>query len=138
MIVGSKNSSNIGRSLVVAGLLLTASAALVLLSPEHLSETLARRLLGALLGAVVVSYANAVPKMLTPLARLRCDPSTEQAVRRFTGWTLVLGGLGYVAAWLFAPLDHASTIAIAALGSAVLLVAIRYSLVIGRRPGAPR
>lgn len=138
MTEGPKTPSLIARSFVGAGLILAASAALSLASPEYLSEAFARRLLGALLGAVVVMYANVVPKALTPLARLRCDPSTEQALRRFSGWALVLGGLGFAAAWLFAPIANARILAILALGSAVLLVAIRYSRVLGHRPGAPQ
>ena len=45
---------------------------------------------------VVVVCANAIPKSLTSLARLRGSPAAEQAARRFAGWSLVLGGLGYV------------------------------------------
>lgn len=72
-----------------------------------------------------------VPKALTPFARLRCDPEKEQSPRRFTGWALVLGGLGYATAWMFAPIASARLLAIAALGSALLLVVVRYGLVMG-------
>lgn len=52
---------------------------------------------------MVVAFANVIPKSLTSMARLR-SPANEQATRRFAGRSLVLGGLGYVLAMLFAPL----------------------------------
>ena len=58
------------------------------------------------------------------MARLRCSPAREQAARRFAGWSLVLGGLGYVAAALTAPLASmhlvGGVILAAALAAAVL------------------
>lgn len=94
-------------------------------------DDLARRLWGVLLGAVVIVYANAAPKTLPPLARMRCDPAAEQALRRFTGWALVAGGLGYAAAWLFAPLQSARLLAAGSLGGALLLVVLRYGWTLG-------
>jgi len=90
MTTNSSRSSHasIVRGLIIAALLLAVSLLLAALSPDHLSPELARRLLGVLMGAVVVVYANAVPKALTPLILTRCDPGAEQAMRRFTGWSL--------------------------------------------------
>lgn len=113
------------RSLMIAGLLLGVSAALAFLSPEFISPGLAQRLLGALMGAVVVVYANAAPKALLPLDQLRCAPAAEQAKRRFTGWTLTLGGAAYALAWMIAPLEHANLISASLLGAALLLVVAR-------------
>lgn len=123
--------SPIARALLVAGVIMAASASLAYASPEYISTALAGRLFGTMLGAVVVFYANVVPKSLIPLARMRCDPATEQALRRFAGQALVLGGLGYAAASLLAPLGMARYLAIAALSSALLAVAIRYRLALG-------
>lgn len=127
----SFTTSPITRSLFAAAFIIAASAALSYASPAFISDELARRLLGAMLGAVVVLYANAAPKALTPLTRMRCDPVVEQALRRFAGRTLVLGGLGYTAASLLAPIESAQLLAIAALGSAVLAVVIRYGIAVG-------
>lgn len=122
------------RALIGAAFILTASAALAFASPGVISQELASRVWGVILGAIVVLYANAAPKTLTPLARMRCDPATEQAVRRFSGWAIVVGGLGYAGAWLVAPLEHAQLLSIAVLGSALLLVMARYGLMLaGRR-----
>ena len=118
----------ITRGLIVAGVLLAATVVIRLLSPAHLDPGVARRLLGILLGAVVVGYANGVPKALSPLMRMRCDPAAEQALRRFTGWSLALGGTAYAAAWAIAPLTHANLIGASLLGTAVLLVLVRIAL----------
>ena len=90
-------------ALAGAAFILAATALLRWASPEYLSREMAGRLTGVLLGLVVVVYANAIPKSLVAMARLRCSPAREQAARRFAGWSLVLGGLGYVAAALAAP-----------------------------------
>ena len=124
-------TSPITRGLFAATLMIAASAALAYASPAFVSVELARRLFGVMLGAVVVLYANAAPKALTPLTRMRCDPEVEQALRRFAGRTLVLGGLGYTAASLLAPIESARLLAIAFLGSALLAVAIRYGIAVG-------
>jgi len=133
MTNNSTASSQIGRALIIAAGILAVSALLKLMSPEYISEELSRRLLGVLLGAAVLLYANAVPKALTPLARMRCNPATEQSLRRFTGWSLTLGGLMYALAWLFAPITSASTISAILLGPALLLAILRYAwAVVGR------
>jgi len=99
-----KSAASLGRPLLGAALILAVSGALAWASPEYISEELKRRLVAAMLGAVVVVYANAIPKTLTALAQLRCSPEREQAARRFAGWSLVLGGVGYMLAALLAPL----------------------------------
>ncbi len=124
-------TSPITRALFAAALIIAASATLAYASPAYVSVELARRLFGAMLGVVVVIYANAAPKALTPLTRMRCDPEVEQILRRFAGWMLVLGGLGYTAASLLAPIGSAQLLAIAFLGSALLAVAIRYGIAVG-------
>ena len=117
----------VSRSLLIAGGVLAISAALTLLSPQYISAELAQRLLGVLLGGLVVIYANAVPKALVPLLQLRCDPAADQALRRRVGATLVLGGLAYALAWLLAPLTMAPVLSATLLGAAVLLVLVRLS-----------
>lgn len=113
------------RALFIAALLLASAAVLKLLSPDHISVELAHRLLGVLLGMLVVVYANAVPKVLLPLLQLRDDSVADQARRRFVGIALVIGGLAYGSAWLLAPLATAPMIAGGLLGSALLLVFVR-------------
>ena len=123
------------RSLLVAVLLIGTSATLRWLAPEYLSSDLARRLIQIVMGLFVVATANALPKTLTPLMQLRCDPAAEQAMRRFAGWTLTLGGVGYALTWMIAPIAIAPVLAKSLLGGAVLLVVAR--LVLAKMRGLP-
>jgi hypothetical protein len=118
-------ASPITRGLLAAALILGISALLAWLTPAYLDRDTEHRLLGALLGAVVVVYANAVPKAFIARTRTRCAPAVEQAARRFTGWALVIGGIGYMAASLLAPIGISGMLAGLALGTAVVVVALR-------------
>jgi hypothetical protein len=112
------------RGLVIAGALLMATFAISRASPAYISVDCAERVLGVMMGALVVMYANSAPKILSPLTN--CSAEGEQNLRRFTGWALVLGGLGYMGAWLFAPIAHAAGVGMAMLGLAFALVVVRY------------
>ncbi|MEJ7805849.1 MAG: hypothetical protein WKG03_08020, partial [Telluria sp.] len=115
----------LGRSIVAAAIIIGISATLAWLAPAYLSAEWSQRLLGALLGVVVVAYSNAIPKALVARARLRCAPAQDQATRRFAGWSLVLGGVGYILAWLLAPIQWAGLTGGAVLACALLLAVIR-------------
>ena len=115
----------LGRALVAAAVIIAASAVLKWAAPAYLSPEWSTRLGGALLGLVVVFYANVIPKSLTSLARLQCSPQAEQAARRFAGWSLVLGGLGYIGAMLFAPLAAMHLVGGAILAASLLAATLR-------------
>ena len=117
----------IGEGLIAAGLLLQASITVRALTPDYLSAEAATRIPGALTGMLVVLYANALPKTLSPLSRMRCDPGAEQALRRLVGWSLTVGGLGYTAAWIAAPIDSALALSTSMLGASVVLVILRVA-----------
>lgn len=120
-----KSAASFGRPLLGAALILAVSGALAWAAPEHISDELKQRLVATLLGAVVVIYANAIPKSLTALAQLRCSPEREQAARRFAGWSLVLGGINYMLAALFAPLGAMHLVGGSLLGVALLAAVLR-------------
>jgi hypothetical protein len=119
-----------GRALAGAAFMLAAAFGLRWASPEYISVATAQRLTAALLGLVVVAYSNVIPKSLVSLARMRCAPAREQATRRFVAWSLVLGGLGYSAAALLAPLESMHLI-----GGAILAVALAAAVLRCLRPG---
>jgi succinate dehydrogenase hydrophobic anchor subunit len=114
------------RALLIAAGLIAGALALRWLSPEYIGKDVGQRALGVMLGMLVVVYANAVPKMLAPLLQGR-DAAREQALRRFTGVALVLGGLAYALAWMLAPLDRAALVAGSLLACALVLVIARWA-----------
>ncbi|HEU4852032.1 MAG TPA: hypothetical protein VFT37_07740 [Telluria sp.] len=132
----SPKVASLARAALLAVLFIGIAAALKHTPADYIDPELARRIVGVMTAGIVILYANMVPKSLTPLAALQCDPAAEQALRRFTGIVLVLGGIGYALAWMFAPLDSANAIAMALLGAALAVVLVRLGVAASRR--APR
>jgi len=128
----------IRRALSLAAAFLALSAIANTLSPAYLPADAMQRLVGAATGALATYYGNAAAKQLPPLGAMRLDPVVEQAVRRFTAWSITLGGMAYTLAWLVAPQAHANVVAATALGSAVLLVTVRWVSAAARTPRTPR
>lgn len=119
----SSRFSQLCRAVLGALFILGAAGLIAWASPAWLDPEWALRLAGAMLGGVVVVYANAIPKALSK--RMRCaSPAADQAARRFAGWALVLGGLGYMLAWLAAPLHLAGMVGGLTLGLAVTCAAL--------------
>lgn len=117
----------VGQGLVVAGVLLQAAVIVRSLTPDSLSTEAATRISGALTGMVLIFYANAVPKTLPSWSRMRRDPRGEQALRRLVGWSLTVGGLGYTAAWMAAPIESALALSTSTLGASLMLVILRVA-----------
>ena len=84
--------------------------------------TLPKRLTMAIFGAFLAFSGNATPKMLTPLAQLRCDAGVVQTFQRFAGWTWVVTGLLY---WLFLPQPSAQLLSMMVLLFGTAMVAVR-------------
>lgn len=97
-----------------------------------IGEDAALRVVQVAVGLMVVYYGNLAPKTLEPM-RASCPEERVQAIQRFSGWTLVLGGLGYSASWLFLPLPTAGVVATAVLATATVLVLGRLVWVYSRR-----
>jgi hypothetical protein len=81
-----------------------------------------RRATMAMVGAFFVITGNRMPKTLTPLAALKCNPARVQAFQRFAGWTWVLTGLAFAIVWLLLPLDVAKTVSVILLVSGILVI----------------
>jgi len=84
---------------------------------------------------MVVLYSNAIPKFLPPRGRGNVPSAADQATRRFAGWSMVLGGIGYMLAWLFAPLDSAALFGGGVLAAALLIAIVRCLRTGGRHTG---
>ena len=80
----------------------------------------AHRATMVILGGFFVATGNAMPKTLTPLSAKGCAPAKNQAIQRFVGWTWVLGGLAFAAAWLALPLAQAEPVSMLVLIAAML------------------
>jgi hypothetical protein len=112
------------RAFLIAAIYLATSVVLnALRQHEFVSAGTVVRLMGMLMGLVVLVCANAIPKTLVPLARLSCDPAREQTLRRVVGWAGVLGGLAYTLAYALAPIAIAARLANSLLTPAVVVVA---------------
>jgi hypothetical protein len=116
--------STLTRSIVAAGLVIGTAALIKWLEPTLLGAEGAKRGFAILIGVYVIYYANKIPKAAASGSRRR-SAGAEQASRRFAGWAMVSGGLGYMAAWLFAPIELANIAAGVILGGALLLALLR-------------
>jgi hypothetical protein len=120
-------------ALLLAGSIIAVTLALALAgNAGYLADETDRRTFQIMLGLIVVIFANLSPKTLAPLSETS-EPSKAQAQKRFTGWTLVIGGLGYALAWLVLPINSAGIWAMAVLGTSLLLVVARCTWSFNRR-----
>ena len=62
---------------------------------------------------------NRMPKTLTPLDRLSCDPARAQAFQRLSGLIWLLAGLTFAAAWIVLPLGAAAPLSMLAVACAM-------------------
>lgn len=83
---------------------------------------LSQRLAMVVFGAFYVFTGNALPKMLTPLALLRCSAASTQSMHRLIGWTQVLSGLTMALAWMVLPVDTAQSVTVVAIIGGLLVV----------------
>jgi len=91
------------------------------------SEDLSHRVSMVILGLLVAFGGNGIPKMLTPLEQLRCDPARVQALQRRAGWTFVFSGLAFSAAWIVLPIAVADPVSLGLLVGGTLLVAAQVA-----------
>lgn len=115
---------SIRSGLAFTGLILVIVLSMKLVTAMGVIEDadLSRRATMAILGAFFVVTGNAMPKTLTPLSALQCDPARVQAFQRFAGWTWVLTGLAFAIVWLVLPLELAKPVSLVLLVSAMLAV----------------
>jgi hypothetical protein len=118
-------SRQIQGAAVFGGLMMTLALAVKLAHAYGLwgGDDFARRGMMVILGVFFAFTGNAMPKTLTPLSALQCDPAKIQAFQRLAGWTWVLTGLGYSMAWLLLPIDAAQPTSLVLLVGGMLVVA---------------
>lgn len=121
-----RSPPSLGRAALSAAALIAFSAVLAAISPSLLTADTKQRVFGVVLGCLVMFYANAIPKAIAHLAHQRLNAVEQQALHRFTGWALVLGGLGFALSWLWLPLAWAFYGAVGVLGFSVVWVGLRW------------
>jgi hypothetical protein len=117
----------IRHAIVFAGLMLSIPLSMklaVALGVIHDAD-LSRRMTMVLLGAFIAFTGNSMPKTLTPLSALQCDPARVQAFQRLAGWTWLLTGLAYAIIWLVLPLALAKPVSLVLLMSGMLFVGLQ-------------
>jgi hypothetical protein len=77
------------------------------------------------LGAYLVVMGNALPRNLPTVASMQGDGARIQAIQRIAGWTCVLCGFGYAAAWLALPIDAAGPVSMALVAAAMIVTIVR-------------
>lgn len=118
----------IERSLFSAFLLLAGVLGFAFLNEIGvLSAGASKRAAGAVIGFVLIATGNALPKIITPTAMRSCDPAKAKATERFAGWVFVLGGIGYVFTWFFAPIESAKLWSSGIALSAFLIVVVAWA-----------
>ncbi|UBV44507.1 hypothetical protein LAJ19_17150 (plasmid) [Deinococcus taeanensis] len=116
----------LGRALLGAALIIGIAVVLQWLQPVYISKELSIRLMGAVFGLVVVVNSNAIPKTLGRRWRVQSG-AAAQAARRVAGWSMVLGGMGYMLASLFAPPALAFPVSAAILLTALFAATLRVT-----------
>jgi hypothetical protein len=116
---------SIRSAVVFAGLVLVISLGMKLATALGAigDNDLSRRATMVILGAFFVVTGNRMPKTLTPLVALQCDPARLQAFQRLAGWTWVLTGLAFAIVWLLLPLDLAKPVSVVVLMAGMLVTA---------------
>ena len=84
-----------------------------------------RRTTMTILGVYLVVTGNALPRMLPPTSSMPGGGARVQAFQRLTGWTWVLGGLGFTAAWLLLPIDIAAPVSMAVVAAAMVVTIVQ-------------
>jgi hypothetical protein len=76
----------------------------------YIEASLEKRLMGVIIGVLVIVTGNFLPKTRPLHAPGVNPPGPAAAAERFAGWTLCVVGIAYVALFAFAPLDQARRI----------------------------
>ena len=118
-----RSSVGIAALIMFVSLAVKFGEALGVLTDPDLSRRAAQ--IGA--GVFLMFMGNSLPKTLTPLSRMSCNPASVQAFQRFAGWTWVLTGLGFTMAWLVLPVTVAKPVSLALILTGILLVVARMA-----------
>jgi hypothetical protein len=113
-------------NLAMAGMVLVVAAGLVWAKHQGLVDAaFATRGTMVAIGIMLAANANLIPKAGT------AKTARHIAIQRMSGWSMMLGGLGFAAAWAFVPLSHAAELSMAAVLAGIVWL-IGFCIVTGR------
>lgn len=129
-------------AMIFASLLLAVSLGAPLAAALGLIDTSLAHLIGSrgvyvLAGCYFILRGNRLPKVLTPLADVQCDPATMQTVQRRTGWAYVLAGITLAVLWLVLPVHLAQPIGITVVVAGILVPTFIMRAYAKRRTALP-
>lgn len=91
---------------------------------EVIDHGLAKRIVGGIIGAMLLIMGNLLPKFAVPTSLQNLDPRRFMAAERFAGWVFVLAGVAAMASSVLLPLDRMlaveAVIGVAAFGIVAL------------------
>jgi len=124
----------IGFSLLIAFILIGAGLASAWAANAELTgPEFPDRVGGVLIGLILALFSNAVAKRISH----RAVCADRAAAKRFVGLTMVLAGLVYAGAYLFAPLELARWVGMGAVITALIAGAARlFSTTRGAQAGS--
>ncbi len=115
-------AARLHHALTLAGVILCLALGAALVDELRLlpmsGEDISQRTQALIQALILLAYANVMPKM--------ASSARWQGQLRFAGWTLVIAALVHAIGWLFAPVELARNIGIAAIVGALLLIFGRY------------
>lgn len=86
-----------------------------------------RRVTMVLVGGYLAFTGNAIPKSLTPLSQMRCDPARVASAQRFLGWTWTVTGLAFALVWIALPSEVANRLSDVVLVGGMVIGAARVA-----------
>ncbi|MEL7485984.1 MAG: hypothetical protein AAGJ87_02085 [Pseudomonadota bacterium] len=121
-------------SVIIGGAIIVASQAVQVMNAFGSTENLVvERGWGVLVGLILAAMGNAAPKILPPLDAKTCAGGRRSKLQRFAGLSLLIGGVGYAGAWLFAPIEIANVAAMSICLASVLAIALRAAFYVSRK-----
>ncbi len=111
-------------ALFFAGLMLAIALFISFGEERGLVGDGAERQAGALMGVILMWFANLLPKQASSGCNA-CAPEGATRMHLFAGQMLLAAGLIHALIWLFAPIEHANFWAAASVATALAIVLAR-------------
>lgn len=108
------------------GIVVLALAASVARNLGYIDQEMTTRIVIVATGLMIVAFGNRIPKTFTPSACARKG-------QRVAAWSMVISGLIYAGAFLFAPMDEAVPIGV---GAVILGIAVTFAYCLSLRTRA--